>query len=216
VTTQVKEVFSTSPWYADLLFVLHNLQYPSSLTKTKARFLKLKAMKYCILNDNLYWKDAVGILLNCLLKDEADKSLQEFCEGDCGGHLNWKTTANKILREGFYRPNLFADVQKKVASCHRYQIFEGKRKLLPLPLKPILVETSFQQWGLDFIGEIHPPSSHRKKWILRATDYFTKWIEVVPTRQATDAAIIKFLETNILSRFGCSRKIITDNATTFK
>jgi hypothetical protein len=83
---------------------------------------------------------------------------------------------------------------------------------MPLPLKPISVETPFQQWGLDFIGEIHPPSSGQHKWILTTTDYFTKWIEVVPTRQATDVVIIKFLETNILSRFGCPRKIITDNA----
>jgi hypothetical protein len=58
-------------------------------------------MKYCILNENLYWKDVGGILLNYLLKDEANKSLQEFHEGDCGGNLNWKTTANKILRDGF-------------------------------------------------------------------------------------------------------------------
>jgi len=26
-------------------------------------------------------------------------------------------------------------------------------------LKPISVNGPFQQWGLDFIGEIHPPSS---------------------------------------------------------
>jgi hypothetical protein len=150
-TPSVKEVFLNSPWYADLIFVLHNLQAPPGLTKTKARFLKLKALKFCILEGNLYWKDPGGILLNCLLKDEADKVLQDFHAGDCGGHLSWKTTANKILRAGFYWPTLFADVHHKVTSCHKCQLFEGKRKLLPLPLKPISVEAPFQQWGLDFI-----------------------------------------------------------------
>jgi transposase InsO family protein len=47
-------------------------------------------------------------------------------------------------------------------------------------------------------------------------DYFTKWIEVVPTRKAIDTVIIQFLESNILSRFGCPVKIITNNATEFK
>jgi hypothetical protein len=75
VTPSVREVFLNSPWYADLIFVLQNLQAPPSLTKTKARFLKLKSLKFCILEGNLYWKDPVGILLNCLLKDEADKVL---------------------------------------------------------------------------------------------------------------------------------------------
>ena len=34
--------------------------------------------------------------------------------------------------------------------------------------------------------------------------------------EATDSGIIQFLETNILSRFGCPHKIITENATIFK
>jgi hypothetical protein len=83
-------------------------------------------------------------------------------------------------------------------------------------MKPISVEAPFQQWGLDVIGEIHPSSSSQHKWILMATDYFTKWIEAMPCRQVTDSVIIKFLETNILSHFGCPRKIIADNAVAFK
>jgi len=101
-------------------------------------------------------------------------------------------------------------------TCHKCQIFEGKRKLLPLPLKPISTEKPFQQWGLDFIGEIHPSSSGQHKWIQTETDYFTKWVEAIPCRQANDTVIIQFLECNILSRFGCPEKIITDNASAFK
>ena len=155
-------------------------------------------------------------MLSGLLKEEADKALQEFHAGDSGGHFYWKSTADKILRAGFYWPTLFANVKKFVTSYHKCQIFEGKRKLLPLPLKPISTEKPFQQWGLDFIREIHPPSSSQHKWILTATDYFTKWIEAIPSRQAIDTVVIGFLEANILSRFGCPHKIITDNATTLK
>jgi transposase InsO family protein len=43
----------------------------------------------------------------------------------------------------------------------------------------------------------------------------TKWIEVVPTRQAKNVVIIDFLLNNILSRFGCPRKIVTDNGKDF-
>jgi transposase InsO family protein len=70
--------------------------------------------------------------------------------------------------------------------------------------------------GLYFICEINPPSSGQHKWILTATNYFTKWIEAVPTRNATEKVIMKFLETNIFARFGFPRKIITDNAHAFK
>jgi len=215
-TPQISQAFLDSPWYADIIYVLLNLQAPPGLSRTKQRFLKMKSLKFCILDGVLFWKNHEGILLNCLLKDEANKVLDEFHAGDCGGHLYWKSTADKILRAGFYWPTLFSDVKKFVTSCHKCQIFEGKKKLLPLPLKPIFTEKPFQQWGLDFIGEIHPPSSGQHRWILIATDYFTKWIEAIPTRQANDSVIIGFLENNILSRFGCPQKIITDNAAAFK
>jgi transposase InsO family protein len=78
------------------------------------------------------------------------------------------------------------------------------------------MKAPFQQWGLDFIGEINPHSSAQHKWILTATDYFTKWVEDIPTRKATNSVVMDFLEENILSRFGFPRKIVTDNAQAFK
>ena len=91
-----------------------------------------------------------------------------------------------------------------------------KQKLLPLPLNPILVDGPFQQQGLYFIGEIHPPSSGKCRWILIEIDYFIKLIEAIPTRNAAHQVVIKFLEENILARFGYPRKIVADNALVFK
>lgn len=151
-----------------------------------------------------------------MVEEESKKVIKEFHKGDYGGHHYWKATINKILRAGFYWPTIFSDTYREVASCHECQIFDGKKKMRPLPLKPIFVEAPFQQWGLDFIEEINPTSSAQHRWILIGIDYFTKWIEAIPCRQANDTTIIQFLETNILSRFGCPREIITDNAQAFK
>ena len=79
--------------------------------------------------------------------------------------------------------------------------------MVSLFLNLISVEASFQQWGLDFIVEINPNSSRPHKWILTRTDYFTKWIEAMPTRRATEAVIMDFLENNILARFGFPKRI---------
>eukprot|EP00253_Pinus_taeda_P003249 PITA_03249 len=202
--------------FNDIIYVVKYLSPPPDMTRNKAGTLKLKAAKFCILNSALYWKDPNGVLLNFLVGKEAKKVIKDCHQGDCGGHPFWKSTANKILRVGYYWLTLFADVYKMVKSCHKCQIFEGRQKLQPLPLKPIEVSAPFQQWGLDFTGEIHPASSDQHRWILIETYCFTKWIEAIPTRQATDAVIISFLENNILSRFGCTNKLIIDNATAFK
>jgi hypothetical protein len=73
---QVSQKFIDSPWYTDIIYVLKNLQAPPGLSKTKARFLKLKAAKFCILDNSLYWKDLGGILLSFLLEDDAGTSYQ--------------------------------------------------------------------------------------------------------------------------------------------
>ena len=93
-----------------------------------------------------------------MLETEVKEKINEFHKKDCGGHLFWKTTTYKILRDGFYWPTLFKDVYKEVSTCHECKIFEGKRKLMSLSLVPISVENPFQYWGLDFIGERNPIS----------------------------------------------------------
>ena len=63
--------FATSPWYFDIVHLLQNLQAHAGLSKIRARSVKLKAAKFCILNQYLYWKDPRGVLLNCILENEA-------------------------------------------------------------------------------------------------------------------------------------------------
>ena len=213
---QVLLEFLSSPCYKYIIYVLQHLQARVDMDKTRARFIKLKAVKYCILNGYLYWKDLGGILLNCLLEEETKLMIKEFHDGDYRGHHYWKAIVNKILRAGFYWPSIFSDVHKKVTSCHKCQIFEGKWKLLSLPLNIISIKAPFQQRGLDFIGEINPSLFAQHKWILTGIDYFTKWIEDIPTRKAKDNVIIQFIEDNILTKFGFPRKIIIDNAQAFK
>ncbi|XP_059078205.1 uncharacterized protein LOC131043644 [Cryptomeria japonica] len=70
--------------------------------------------------------------------------------------------------------------------------FVGKPKLAALSLKPVVIEEPFQLWGLDFVGPVNPSSSVGHMYILTAIDYFTKWVEAIPTKQATSAIIIDF------------------------
>jgi hypothetical protein len=202
------------PWYKDVIYFLQELRPPDGLQRNKARALKLKAVRYCLIDQILYWKDPLGVLLKCISPQEAEMVMAEFHSGRCGGHHFWKATAHKILRAGYYWPTLFTDVCKKVRACIKCQKFAGKQQLKSLSLNPVVVSGPFQQWGLDFIGEIHPASSGQHRWILTATDFFTKWIEAIPTRSASHKVIIGFLE-DLITRFDCPSKIVTDNAAAF-
>ena len=80
-----------------------------------------------------------------------------------------------------------------------------------LPLNPIVFQAPFQQWGLDFIDKFKDNLSNGYSWILTTMDYFTKWVEAIPTKKATDAIVMDFLEDKIITRFGVPARIITDN-----
>jgi transposase InsO family protein len=94
-------------------------------------------------------------------------------------------------------------------------LFTGKQKLAALPLQLVVVEAPFQQWGLDFISQFKDNSSNGYTWIITVTNYFTKWVETIPTKSATDKVVMDFLEDKIITRFGVPAKITTDNAKAF-
>lgn len=98
-------------------------------------------------------------MLLCLTGSETEGIIDQFHAGFCGGHYAWRETTYKILRGGFYWPTLLLQVGAKVRGYVPCQMFASKQKLATLPLVPSIVSQPFLQWGLDFIGEIHPTSS---------------------------------------------------------
>lgn len=121
-----------------------------------------------------------------------------------------------MLKVGFYQPMLFGDVHSRIRMCQKCQVFAKRQKLSPLPLILVHMEEPFRHQGLDFIGKINPPCNDQHKWIVISTEYFTKWVEAIPAKNATNSMVIKFMLENILSHFGCPFKIIIDNAQVFK
>jgi hypothetical protein len=95
---QVFEKYSSSPWYKNIIYFLQHFECLSDVKKTKARSLKLKAIKFCISNQNLYYRDPAGILLRYLDENEAKQVTAEMNRGVCGGNQHWKATLLKILR----------------------------------------------------------------------------------------------------------------------
>ena len=68
---------------------------------------------------------------------------------------------------------------------------------------------------MDLIGQIYPPSNKGHKFILVATDYFTKWVEAIPLRTVTSKNMVDFVKEHIIYRFGIPESITTDQGTMF-
>lgn len=133
-----------SEWYKDIVYFLQNLSCLTEMERSKVWAFKLKDVRYCLIDSQLYWRDPAGIMLKSIDENDPQRIMTELHRGACGGHLYWKSIVNKILRDGYYWPKLFSDVFAKVRACMECQKIAGKDKLLPLPLKPISISAPFQ------------------------------------------------------------------------
>ncbi|RVW44064.1 Pol polyprotein [Vitis vinifera] len=67
---------------------------------------------------------------------------------------------------------------------------------------------------MDIVGPL-PAAPAQKKFLLVATDYFSKWVEAEAYASIKDKDVTKFVWKNIICRFGIPQTIIADNGPQF-
>jgi hypothetical protein len=201
------------PWYADIINYLATDQIPPHWSKQdKDRFFKQvrfyfwedpKLFKYC----------ADQIIRRCVPESEFHSILSFFHSLACGGHFSAKKTPAKVLQCGFTWPTLFKDAYDFCRACERCQRLGAMSRRDMMPLNPILIVEIFDVWGIDFMGPF--PPSFGYEYILVGVDYVSKWVEAVATKTNDHKVVVKFIQTNIFSRFGTPRAIISDGGKHF-
>jgi len=68
----------------------------------KRRALRLKAMKYFLTDNSLWWGNLDGVILRCGDKEKANKLMINLHLGNCGGHFAACITTHNILMAGYY------------------------------------------------------------------------------------------------------------------
>ena len=82
-----------------------------------------------------------------------------------------------------------------------------------MPLQGILKVQIFYVWGIAFMGPF--PSSFGNMYILLAVDYVSKWVEATTCPRNDAITGVRFIQRNILRRFGAPRIIISDEGSHF-
>jgi hypothetical protein len=150
-------------WYTHLSYFLHHVTCPKHLNPRERREVKLKSTQYCLINFVLFRRNYDDVFLRCLEKENIERVLEELHEGPTGGHFVGESTAHKILRVGYYWPNLFRDSHTYVRKCKVCQFSTENEKRVVIPLQPVTIYRPFEKWGIYIIGEINPNSSKKHK-----------------------------------------------------
>jgi hypothetical protein len=114
----------------------------------------------------------------------------EVHEGLCGRLQLTPKMRWMLWRAGLYWTTMMDDCIRYRKGCEACQRF-GDVQLVPASvLNPIVKPWPFRGWGLNFVGEIHPSSSRGHQFVLVATDYFAKGMEVMPLKNMTHKEVI--------------------------
>ena len=127
---------------------------------------------------------------------------------ECGGHFNGQRTLVKVLQSSFYWTSIFKDAHLFAKSCDRCQRTGNIGRRNEMSLTNILEVELFDVWGIDFMGPF--PSSYGHKYILLVVYYVSKWVEAIPTITCDAKGVLRFIRSNIFSRFRTPRAVIND------
>uniref|UniRef100_A0A2N9G962 Uncharacterized protein n=1 Tax=Fagus sylvatica TaxID=28930 RepID=A0A2N9G962_FAGSY len=187
---------SSSDWRTPFLeYLIENI-----LPQTSQAAIRIKklATRYFVEGGILFRKGFHGDPLRCLSLAESQTVMKEAHSGECGEHQGKKRLYQLLLTLGYYWPTMKKDTADFVKSCHTCQLQANLIHTHPTSLQNMATPWPFHTWGLDLIGPINP-SSGGYIWILVATEYFSKWVEAIPLRKATGAAVANFIREHIIT-----------------
>ncbi|WRX18297.1 Integrase [Theobroma cacao] len=160
----------------------------------------------------LYKRSRDQELLRCVDVKEANKIMRKVHEGTYGAYTNGHTLARPITRAGYYWLTLESDYINFALKCHKCQVYADRIHSPPALLHVFTVPWPFSMWGIDVIGLITPKAFNGHRFILVAIDYFTKWVEAASYVNVTQKVVCRFIQKEIICRYGLLEMVITDNA----
>jgi hypothetical protein len=177
--------------------------------------LQRQALKYVMLDNTLYHRTIDGLLLKCLGSDQFKIAMGEVPERICGTHQSAHKMKWMLQRARFYWLTMLNDCFRYYKGCELCQRFENVQLTHAAMVYPIIKPCIFHGWALDFIDQIHHSSSKCHRFVLVATDYFTKWMEVVPLKIMMYKEVIDFILEHIIHRFGIPQTLTMDQCSSF-
>jgi hypothetical protein len=122
---------------------------------------------------------------------------------DAKGHpITAETT--RAVREEFFWPGLRYDIQKLVHAYTTCATAKGGRTIAPAPPRARRPQSPWKIVALDLMDP-YPKSTRCKRFILVATDMFSRWIEAFPIPKATVGIIAPLLEREAFLRWESRR-----------
>jgi len=174
------------------------------------KILEYVKKNYSFYDGSLVFHDKSGKLLKVIEDEDVKSSL--IRKAHLVGHEGVEKTLSR-LKEAYYWPGMYKDIDKCVKSCLRCQCYRPKPITKNLSNIPTPVERPFVRVGLDIVGPL-PITNKGNQYLIVLVDYTTKWVEAMPLKNIESQDVIYFLK-DVFARHGVPEIIVTDNGPQF-
>ncbi|XP_026450727.1 uncharacterized protein LOC113350831 [Papaver somniferum] len=189
---------NTSDWRQPYIRYLTTNELPED--EHLASEVNKNAWRYSMIEGHLYRKPvALEPFLRCISAEEGQQILAEAHEGICGNHSGGRSLAHMIRSQGYFWPYMQKDTKEYAQKCVSYQEHAPVPKRPANELHPVFSPWPFSMWGLDIVGPL-PKATGGVKFVLDATDYFTKWVEAVALSNGQAEANNRVIMDNLKKR----------------
>ncbi len=130
-----------------------------------------------------------------------------------GGHLGQLKTLLKILEVAWW-PSVRRDVWQYIKSCAVCQKYKPSNTKPSRLLQSSQITEPGHMLGIDLMGPF-PTSKKQNTYPLVIVDYYTKWVEMFPLRDAKTQKILKILQEEIFTRWGVPKFRVSDRGPQF-
>ncbi|KAL5494269.1 hypothetical protein EMCRGX_G015566 [Ephydatia muelleri] len=187
-------------------------KYPEYASESRKRVIRRKATKLTLSGEGeLLYKHKQGkgkkeVLLRYIQSLEERQKILLACHIDpTSGHMG-KTRTLYRIKERFMWHGMVKDVVNLLSKCDVCQRMNRKLNTGVPELHPIPVKAPWYMVGIDFVGPLSPIAKDGSRYILTISDYFTKWVEAIPTvdKRASTVASSLFKANGLDERFNQS------------
>jgi hypothetical protein len=189
---------------AACLVLLREGMMPEMCELEEGKRARKRAEHYCWKEHKLFFKDLY------VPRPEERRSLVLQMHEDLG-HSGEQRLLAEICRRYFWHCRT-EDVKSVVRSCQQCQLVksEGSVHSGDERLKSIPACDLFYRVALDIAGPL-PETKAGNKYTLVATDHYSKWCEAKAVVDHGARTTAKFLEDDLICRYGVPSFILTDN-----
>jgi len=177
---------------------------PDTIDPGESKRAKKRISNYHWRDQSLYFKDLL------VPRPEDHMGLVIRMHKDLG-HYGEKRTLAEVCRRYFWH-NRTEDVKTVVKICQQCQMVRRVGSICSEDeeLKSIPICDLFHRVAMDTARPL-PKTKSGNKYILVAIDHYSKWCEAKPVVDHGAKTIARFLEDNIICRYGVPKFVLTDN-----